>query len=227
MNWAAIPQELAVDSALGVAGDLARRTLNRFTRISILRVLVLERAALQMPPVSASDGFRHAVLTDAALQQYAQDAVNDLAPAFVATARAKGDRCFGVFDGDILASYIWCSVRATEIQPGLVTSFDPQWTYTYKAFTAPVYRGQRLHARVKAAALSDPLYRYSRGALSCVDMTNLASMRSLTRMGAVCEGTLLAAYALGRYWTHQSERCRHYNMRLKGAPHDRRGMNLA
>ena len=60
MNWAAIPQELAVDSALGVAGDLARRTLNRFTRISILRVLVLERAALQMPPVSASDGFRHA-----------------------------------------------------------------------------------------------------------------------------------------------------------------------
>jgi hypothetical protein len=216
MNWAAIPQEVAVDGTLGVAGEFAQRALSRFTRISVLRVLVLERAALRLPPPSAADSWRHAVLTDDALEQYAQDAVNDLPPAFIAAARAKGDRCFGVFDGDVLASYIWCSVRATEIQPGLVTSFDPQWTYTYKAFTVPAYRGRRLHAHVKAVALSDPLYRYSRGALSCVEMTNVASMRSLARMGAVCEGTVLAAYALGRYWTRRSERCRHYNVRLSG-----------
>ena len=56
--------------------------------------------------------------------------------AFLDMALAKGDECYGFFDGEVLASYGWYSRRPTEMDaPGFEFRFDPRFIYMYKGYT--------------------------------------------------------------------------------------------
>lgn len=103
--------------------------------------------------------------------------------AFIEAAFARGDRCYAIWDGPELASYGWYSSRPTDIGDGLYLHFDAAYTYMYKGWTKPSYRGRRLHGIGMARALVDLAGMGSRGLVSYVDRTNTASLRSVYRIG--------------------------------------------
>jgi hypothetical protein len=147
------------------------------------------------------------ILGERDLVRYAADPSVDLTEPFVRHACAKGDRCYGVLDGETLASYKWCSTRPTDVDAHLRLQFGDEWFYTYKAFTLPAYRGQRLHAALTARVLAEAATRRARGSISCVEINNVPSLNSFARMGATRVGTLCAVRVFGRYWTPRSPGC--------------------
>jgi len=57
------------------------------------------------------------------------------------TRRARGDRCYALFDGELLAAYGWYSDLPTPIDEHFVLHFDRTYTYMYGVgYTLPAYR---------------------------------------------------------------------------------------
>ena len=101
------------------------------------------------------------------MRPFASDPGNALTEPFIDEAVQKGDRCYALFDGDVLMSYGWYSTRSTrltEIVGEPVLHFDMLYAYMYNGFTLPKYRGQRLHAIGMAAALEKYTEDGQRGA---------------------------------------------------------------
>lgn len=109
---------------------------------------------------------------------------HELSAAFLRRAELRGDRCYAMFDGDALASYGWYSDLPCEIEiEHLVLHFDPSYTYMYKGYTVPAYRGARLHAVGMCQALRAFTAEGRAGLISYVQSNNFASLRSAARMG--------------------------------------------
>ena len=104
-------------------------------------------------------------------------------PEFVRAAFDRGDRCYVITDGRRIASYGWYSCRSTPIFGGLMFCFDPAYTYMYKGYTHPDYRGLRLHAIGMSRALAESSGPDCRGLVSFVERTNQSSLKSCYRMG--------------------------------------------
>src|SRR5207247_433621 len=56
-------------------------------------------------------------LTSEMLRRFARDPENHLPKTFLEEALAKGDACYGIFDGTRLASYGWYSTKPSRIHP--------------------------------------------------------------------------------------------------------------
>ena len=118
------------------------------------------------------------------LRQIADDEVYLMSSEFIEDALARGDRCYGIFDGDKLASYGWyTSTGPNQFNEELEIVFDPGWVYMYRGYTLPEYRGQKLHAAGMSRALAAVTAEGQEGLISCVDGLNGPSLRSCARMG--------------------------------------------
>ena len=117
------------------------------------------------------------------LDRVAADPELEMTPEFVRAAFDRGDRCYVITDGRRIASYGWYSCRSTPIFGGLMFCFDPAYTYMYKGYTHPDYRGLRLHAIGMSRALAESSGPDCRGLVSFVERTNQSSLKSCYRMG--------------------------------------------
>jgi ribosomal protein S18 acetylase RimI-like enzyme len=130
-----------------------------------------------------------------ALLRYAGRPHYDLPESFVRRALSAHDECFAIRVSDELAAYGWYATRANHFSDELTLHFDRRWVYMYRGYTNPEYRGRRLHAIGMTMALAEYQRRGFKGLVSCVEASNVASLRSVYRMGYRHFGTIYAIRA--------------------------------
>src|SRR5204863_3951591 len=96
------------------------------------------------PQLFEAPGFTGRFAAPDELCRLTGDPTYDLPADFVTQALERGDRCYGLWQGDLLAAYGWYSNQPTAIDDQFILHFDPAYTYMYKGFTLPAFRGQRL-----------------------------------------------------------------------------------
>ena len=195
------------------AHDLAIRVLNR---LFVFKVFIGVRAETLDPTFLELDArLRFTLLTESMLAKFATEEF-EIAPAFLRQALERGDECYGILDGDLLASYGWYSIAPTRISPSdLVLHFSPEHVYMYKGFTHPNYRGQRLHAIGMTRALQAYLARQFKGLVSYVESTNFSSLKSVYRMGYKNIGKIYMAQVFHHYWLYPDAGCKPYRFYLE------------
>ena len=136
------------------------------------------------------------------LRALAADPASQITPEFLRDAFARGDRCYALFDGAALAAYGWYAERATPLDEHFTLHFGRGWTYMFKGYTLPAWRGKRLHAIGMCRALRALTDEGRHGLISCVASDNFASLHSVTRMGYRIFGqaTLLRIGAVAATW---------------------------
>ena len=97
---------------------------------------------------------------------------------------ARGDLAFGGFDGRQLVSYIWRSAKSAPDADGIWIRIRKPYSYAYKSFTRPEYRGQRISPVVHLFSDNEVrklgyLYR-----VGFVAITNYASLNMGRHMGS-------------------------------------------
>jgi len=197
--------------------DLLCRASHKLTGLLILKGITLSESTLDREFLEKEQpGYRWGFLErDDLLKSMHQGAGEDMDAAFIDEAFSRGDRCYGVFVGDTLASYGWYSARETKINDDLLVRFDPAYMYRYKGYTLPVYRGQRLHGVGIARSLSIVLAEGRKGLVSYVRANNFASLRSCYRVGYKDFGEIVIARVGGRYWIHAAEGCKDHGFRVE------------
>src|SRR5450756_1737442 len=83
--------------------DLAVRLLNRIVFFKILKCININRVDPEF--LKCDEKFRGLFLPDVTLRELAKNPDRELPETFLNQSLAKGDECYGFFDGDILASY--------------------------------------------------------------------------------------------------------------------------
>ena len=195
--------------------DLECRIVNRVTHLEILKGMVVELPDVRDPELFDAPGFEARFVDEADLERYAHAGTHDFTLQFVDEALGRGDRCYALFDGDVLASYGWYSLLPTPIDEHFVLHFDPTYTYMYKGYTIPAYRGKRLHAVGMCRALQAFTEEGKRGLISYVLSTNFASLRSTERMGYRIFGDIYLVRARGHSLAFATRGCRPYGFRAE------------
>jgi hypothetical protein len=194
--------------------DVGLRSVNRVILVRILKAILIETVDPAFLECEAR--YEGQFLTESALRAYAADARNELPHEFLDEALAKGDECYGFVTGGALAAYGWYSRKPTAIDvPGLRVSFNPEYVYMYKGFTASAHRGQRLHAVGMTRALQAYLSRGDRGIVSYVEWNNFGSLRSCYRMGYRDFGSASVAGVAGHYVLRHDAGCRRLGFELQ------------
>jgi hypothetical protein len=163
---------------------------------------------MDLPP-----GFRFARLDEQALLEFTKQPQYELGVEFVRDALTRGDECFGVLDGDRLASYGWYSRRPTLMDNrDLFFHFDPRFVYMYKGFTVDPYRGLRLYPVSQTRTLAEFMMRGLKGMVFYVESNNFNSLKSACRIGARDCGRIQVMRVMGRYVVRVGPRCLQYGL---------------
>jgi hypothetical protein len=179
----------------------------------VLKGMVIELGDLRDPQAFEAPGYEGRFLSPAELARFS--GTHDLDAAFLEAAAQRGDRCHAMFDGEALAAYGWYTDRPTPIDEHFLLHFDPSYTYMFKGYTVPAYRGKRLHAVGMARALRAFTEEGQRGLVSYVLSNNFASLKSTARMGYRVFGDVYLARVAGRGFAHATAGCRAYGFRVE------------
>jgi hypothetical protein len=198
--------------------DVQLKLLNHVGRVNVLRGMVVTMEDVADPGLFEAPGFEGRFVEGDELARVTADPAYDMTAGFVREATWKGDRCYGLFEGDTLAAYGWYSSEPTRVDDSFVLRFDPRYTYMYKGFTLPAYRGKRLHAVGMCQALRAFTQEGKRGLVSYVMSTNFASLRSTERMGYRIFGDLYLVEVAGSPFSHATSGCAAYDFRLEADP---------
>jgi hypothetical protein len=194
----------------GLAATLyyaALRALAQVAEFRILRGLWIERPD---PAFLECEYYAAEFLSHDRLRAYARVPAIDISEQFLSHALARGDECYGICDGQTLASYGWYAKGRTPISSELDVVFGSGYVYMYKGFTDDNYRGQRLHAIGMTRALQHYLANGQRGIVSYVESTNFDSLKSCFRMGYEAFGTVYLVKLFGRWLSFSSPGCRRF-----------------
>ena len=194
MNFAAVQKNFSQHGLVAGMHYVAKRAVNRVVPLRILRGVKLTLQSLNQEYLALPAGLTGRFMDERRLHALASQPAYDIDESLVDEALGKGDLCYAIFDGSELASYGWYSHLPTRIGSHLVFHFDSAYTYMYKGYTLPPYRGKRLHAVGMARALVASVEAGAKGILSYVDSTNFASLTSCHRMGYSDVGSI---YVLG------------------------------
>lgn len=193
------------------------RALNSVMVLKILRGVYVERpdASFLACPENYSTGF----LTASELREYARDPRTELSDSFLDQALRRGDQCYAIRDGRVLAAYGWYAFGSTPVGlSDLVLNYHPQYVYMYKGFTDTRYRGQRLHAIGMSRALAHYLSSGYQGLVSYVEADNFDSLKSCFRMGYGVFGSIYVTRLCWHYVTFSGPGCKRFLFRLERAP---------
>ena len=195
--------------------DAGYRIANKAVGFEMLHGMAVRLRDVIDPALFEAPGFDGRFTGEDELARFAANGEHDLSAQFLREARARGDRCYALFDGQALAAYGWYSNLPTAIDQHFVLRFSPDWTYMYKGYTAPGYRGRRLHAVGMCRALKAVTEEGKQGLISWVFSNNFASLRSVTRMGYRIFGTTWMLRAGGRSFSYATGACRDYGFRVE------------
>jgi hypothetical protein len=224
MNVRALSGSIKRFGAFKTVADLALRSVNRVILLRILKAILIQ--TVDPTFLECDERYRGTFLDEAMLREFAADPTNEISPAFLDQALAKGDECYGFLAGDRLAAYGWYSTRPTTLDmPGLRLRFDSDYVYMYNGFTAAEHRGQRLHAVGMTRALAAYLARGCSGIVSYVEWNNFASLTSCYRMGYRDFGTVTIAGLRGHYavWHDAGSRKRGFRVERASGGEDGAG----
>ena len=139
---------------------------------------------------------------------------------FVAQSIERGDWCCLFRDGDNIASYGWYTTQACRVIDDVFIHFSPDHVYMFNGFTAPAYRGQRLHSFGMAHALREAVNEGYKGLVSYIEADNASSINSSLRLGYRVFGTCFLIRVFGRAFTLRTPGCRQYEFYLRTIPPD-------
>ena len=192
--------------------EFAFRAIHHGFSFRVLRGIYLggaEARFTQCPP-----GFTGDFLSSETLQRISLDRRYDLPPEFLEDALGRGDACYGILDGERVASYGWYTDAPTKITNELWLHFDQAYVYRYKGLTLEPYRGRRFHAITMARTLDAWRARGYRGMVAYVEANNLSSLKSVYRLGYVTFGRVFILRILGRYFIFNSPGCKAFGFRV-------------
>ena len=198
--------------------DIGYRGVNRLLLYHTFRGIWISFPNLNKKYLEAPPQFQARFLSQEEIASLVSDPEGHVSEQFAEIALAKGDMCYGIFDGQHLASFGWYSQKPTLLQPRLTLHFDPSYVYMYNGYTFPEYRGQRLHAVGMSRALKAFSDRGCKGLVSVVESNNLESLRSCYRMGYKDFGILRAVGLFDKLWTFHSRGCEAFSFRLEVMP---------
>ncbi|MDX1429290.1 MAG: hypothetical protein R3282_03335, partial [Rhodothermales bacterium] len=160
-----------------------RLGLRRLWSLQTLQTMSLRAVDIPNKYFESAHAYDHGFKTAQELRKYVADPRNDLTHEFLDYAESKGDWCYAITDGDVLASYGWYSAHPTRFIKGLVIEVDEGDIYMYRGYTIQGYRGRRLHGFGMAQACRAFTQKgYSR-LVSYVDAKNVSSSRSAGKLG--------------------------------------------
>ncbi len=190
--------------------DLSFRAFNSLAYFKALRCMTID--TVDPAYLKLDDKYRCGFIEADEVFGLAVNSDRRLPADFLIEARGKGDQCFGIMDGDTLASYGWYSNEPTNISDQLRFYFDKRYVYMYRGFTHPSYRGQHLHAIGMTKALSYFLSRGFKGLVSYVEDNNFSSLKSVYRMGYRDFGRVYILGGFGKYLIHCNSGCGDYGV---------------
>ena len=197
--------------------ELQCRLINKVVHFEIMRGMTVRRRDVKNPGLFEAPGFDGRFVDEDQLRECARDDAHQMTPEFVRKALARGDRCYALFDRSALATYGWYSDLPSPLDDHFVLHFDPAWTYMYKGYTMPAYRGRRLYAVGVCRALRALTEEGQEGLISCVASNNFASLHSVTRMGYKIFGDVYMLRAGGSSFTYATRSCREYGFRVESS----------
>ena len=103
---------------------------------------------------------------------------------------ARGDKCWGAFDGDVLVSSIWFAAERRN-QLGLNLQPPPVGNIGHRMITRPDYRGRRISEFLKDTALKKYWKSGIRWASGTVFSTNYPSLASSRHRGGRWVGLIV------------------------------------
>jgi hypothetical protein len=192
--------------------DIALRAANHVTYVRILKAMKI--GIVNPGYLDTNPRYQCMFLSKEIVKRFASDKSYELTESFLEEAYAKGDQCFGILDGDVLASYGWYSNKPTDITDHLTLHFSPEYIYMYKGFTHDNYRGQRLHAIGMNLALREYLNLGFKGLVSYVESNNYSSLKSCYRMGYKDFGAVAIVKAGQRHFIYASPGCQPYGFNV-------------
>lgn len=192
--------------------DLSYRGVNHCTLLMTLKCVTINTADPKY--LQTRNGYRCEFLDPDKLWDLSKNPDYQLDRIFLEDAFRKGDECFAIMDGDILASYGWYSNKPTRISEQLELHFNNQYVYMYNGFTHLNYRGQRLHAIGMTMALNHYLQNKSKGIVSWIEGNNFSSLRSCYRMGYTDFGDIYILKLFRKYLILSSNGCRKYGFKV-------------
>jgi hypothetical protein len=210
--FAVIQAELKYFGLRGTAYDLAVRVVNRIVFLKALRVLGLSEVTLEgpLPP-----NFKFKLISEEELNTLAQIYEYGINHILLEETRSHQDNhCYGIYDGQRLAHYLFMFVTPALMTDDLEITFSSGYAYLCATFTHPDYRGLHLNSIGVGLAGREYLSRGFRGLLTYVESNNLSSLRSLYRVGWKQIGTIHILRMLGRYLIHSDKACDSYAFRV-------------
>ena len=190
--------------------DIECRVVNKIAHFQVLKGMTVRLQDVKDPGLFDAQGFDARFVGEDELAKFAHEGTHDVSLEFLRRARARGDRCYALFDGTALAAYGWYSNLPTPIDDYFVLHFDPAYTYMYKGYTVPAYRGKRLHAVGMCRALRAVTEEGKRGLISYVFSNNFASLHSVARMGYRIFGQVYTFRVNHRCLTYATKGCSEY-----------------
>ncbi|HMH17908.1 MAG TPA: hypothetical protein VK572_07135 [Burkholderiales bacterium] len=194
--------------------------INNIARFQILKGMTVRIQDVKDPSLFDAQGFEARFVGEDELAKFARDGNHDFSIEFLREARARGDRCYALFDREVLASYSWYSSLPTPIDGHFVLHFDRSYAHMYKDYTLPAYRGKRLHAVGMCRALRAFTAEGKKGLISYVFSNKLASLRSVVHLGYRIFGEVYVLRAGSLSLTYATTRCRDYGFWVESPESD-------
>lgn len=132
---------------------------------------------------------------------------------FAEKGYAKGDRCFGVIDGDNLAHYSWYSATPTIVLDDLKFHFSKDKVYMFNAYTSHKYRGKKLYPLAVTQAVKNYINHGFVGALTIIAANNFSSISAVEQIGFSAIGRFYVSSVGGSY-VYPSSGCTNNGVRL-------------
>jgi hypothetical protein len=191
--------------------DVLLRLLNRLVFLKVLRVIALPAVPFEQ---NLPRQYRFGCIPAAELTMLSRNPEYSMNPVLLQEMKRGDNACFGIYDGQAVANYLFIFVTPVRMNDELEVSFGPRYAYLCAAFTHPLYRC--LHMNSIASGLADREY-LNRGfheLLAYVESNNFSSLRSFARIGWRTIGTIHIFRIFGRYYIHTSAGCDAYSFRV-------------
>jgi hypothetical protein len=202
---------------LGIGRALVRSAYYRANHLCGLRVY---QFMAMLPDYVSRDLLERKVRYDCRIleahevRDLARDPDNGLAAPWLSDALAKGGLCFGILDGDVLASFGWYTNQPCSVFETVTLSFDRRYLYMYAGYTQPAYRGENLHGIGLARACITLCARGHPGIVTIAERVNFASLRSAHRVGFRDCGMAIAVGKGDRVRVRQTRTPEQYALRV-------------
>ena len=103
---------------------------------------------------------------------------------FVDAAEVRGDFCVGAFDGPRMVAWAWASSSTAPHGDGLCVKVDAPYSYSYKWFTHPEYRGNGLVPQISLLRDKISAENGCTDVVAFTETSNYSSRQSAIRLGA-------------------------------------------